>query len=119
LGLSAPYFRVWFEKPGEPQPTAVTTGTIVPSSVTFKSDGYFSIFLRGTSAEVSGLVETDDGVRTFSTSRYRYGDDWQLKTEETCTTTTYTSPLVIQDDVDEEQCFTRTIAILGDEIPTN
>ena len=117
LGLSAPMFRIWFETPGEPQPTAVITETIVPSSVTFKSGSYFGIILGGTSAEVSGLVKTDDGVRTFSTSRYRYGDDWQLTTEKTCTTTTYNSPLVIQKPVSDEQCSTSTIAVLGNEIP--
>ena len=116
LGLSAPMFRIWFEAPGEPQPTAVTTETIVPLSVTFKSGSYFGIFLGGTSAEVSGLVETDDGVRTFSTSRYRYGDDWQLTTEKTCTTTIYNSPLVIQKPISKEQCSTSTIAVLGNEI---
>lgn len=117
LGLSAPMFRAWFETPGEPQPTTVTTETIVPSSVTFDSGHYFGIILGGSSAEVSGLVETDDGVRTFSTSRYRYGDDWQLTTEKTCTTTTYNSPLVIQKPVSDEQCSTSTIAVLGNEIP--
>ena len=114
LGLSTPMFRIWFETPGAPQLTAVTTEKIVPSSVTFKSGSYFGIFLGGTSAVVSGLVETDDGVRTFATSRYRYGDDWQLTTEKTCTTTTYRSPLVIQKPVSDEQCSTSTIAVLGD-----
>ncbi|MFH8253077.1 hypothetical protein ACH3VR_22105 [Microbacterium sp. B2969] len=116
LGLSTPMFRIWLETPGEPQQTAITTETIVPSSVTFKSGSYFGIILGGTSAEVSGLVKTDDGVRTFSTSRYRYGDDWQLTTEKTCTTTTYNSPLVIQKPIRQEQCSTSTIAVLGKEI---
>lgn len=117
LGLSTPMFRIWFETPGDPQPTAITTETIVPSSVTFKSGSYFGIFLGGTSAKVSGLVKTDDGVRTFSTARYRYGDDWQLTTERNCTTTTYNSPLVIQKPVSAEECSTSTIAVLGNEIP--
>ena len=119
LGLSTPGFRAWFETPSEPQPTAVTTEKIVPSSVTFKSGSYFGFLLGGTSPAVSGLVEADDGVRTFSTSRYRYGDDWQLTTEKTCTTTSYSSPLVIQKPVSDKQCFTSTIAVLGDEITEN
>jgi len=41
----------------------------------------------------------------------------KLTTEETCTTTIYTSPLLVQEDVDEQLCFTQTIAVLGDELP--
>lgn len=116
LGLASPPLRVWWEHSADPQPTTVKTETIVPSSVTFKSGG-FGILIGGSAATVSGLVETDNGVRTFSTSRYRYGDEWQLTTEETCTTTIYTSPLLVQEDVDEQLCFTQTIAVLGDELP--
>lgn len=118
LGIaSTPLVALWTHP--EPQrQTIVSTETIVPSSLTIQSDR-FGFFLGGTGETVSGLVETDDGIRTFAASSYRYGDEWQLVTEEICTTTVYTSPLLIQDTVDDEQCFTQTTAVLGAELPAH
>lgn len=118
LGIaSTPFAAFWTH--AEPQrQTIVSTETIVPSSLSFQS-GRYEFLLGGTAPTVSGLVETDDGIRTFAASSYRYGDEWQLVTEKTCTTTVYTSPLLVQDAVDDEQCVTQTTAVLGAELPAH
>lgn len=118
LGIaSTPFAAVWTH--AEPQrQTIVSTETIVPSSLSFQS-GRYEFLLGGTASTVSGLVETDDGIRTFAASSYRYGDEWQLVTEKTCVTTVYASPLIVQDAVDDEQCVTQTTAVLGSELPAH
>lgn len=118
LGIaSTPFAAVWTHADPQRQ-TIVSIETIVPSSLSFQS-GRYDFLLGGTGSTVSGLIETDDGIRTFATSSYRYGDEWQLVTEKTCVTTAYASPLLVQDAVNDEQCVTQTTAVLGSEIPAH
>lgn len=93
----------------------VSTSEIVPSSVTYSAGRW--AFWFSSPAAVGGLIETEDGTRTFSTSDYRYGDEWQLVRERTCTTIVLPSPIVLDADEEDVRCVERTIAVLGGEIP--